>query len=82
MNRGELIKQFMQCGADWAGRQPPSAWAPGHPPKAPVKDMHVAVRTETGRILTGTLMAFYRGAEWIEAQAKYGRIIEWIPFGD
>lgn len=75
-------EQFLKIGGDWAEMQPESAWTAGRPPKAFVTGLFVAVRTETRHVLTGTLRAFALGADRIEADPKYGKIIQWIPFGE
>lgn len=76
------IEEFYRIGGEWARLQPESAWASGQPPKAYDKGFFVAVQTETGRILTGSLLCFSYYSRYIESQSKYGKIVRWIPFGE
>ena len=76
-------EEFLRLGGLWADLQDESAWTPGRPPKVTGEvGFHVAVRTETGRTLTGTLNAFAIGADKVEASPMYGKIVRWIPFGE
>ena len=76
------VEEFHQVGGAWAGMQPDFAWASGRPPKAYVNGFYVAIKTETGRIMTGTLNCFAKCADTLEADPKYGQIKQWIPFGE
>ena len=76
-------EEFLKVGGDWAEMQPNSAWADGRPPLVHNEfGFYVAVRTETGRVLTGCLNVFATGSDRIEASPRYGKIIQWIPFGE
>jgi hypothetical protein len=75
-------EKHLQAIGDWAGTLPPEAWTPGAPTDES-KERFFAVKTQTGRILTGTGRAFRIINCWkIAAQPKYGPITHFMEAGD
>ena len=67
--------------AAWAATVPPEQWVAGPPPQG--EKYIYAVRTATGRVLTGTTLAFGpRPLQYIEALPKYGKVLFHIVVGD
>jgi hypothetical protein len=66
----------------WAAQLPEYEWTQGSPPQDNV-DVWFAVKTRTGRILTGKTRAF-RGSHlhWIAKQPKYGPVVAYVSIGD
>lgn len=80
-------EKHMQAIGNWAGTLPEEAWTPG----APLLDSmdyqrpyrFFAVKTETGRILSGTGLAFRpENCQKMAAMPKYGRVTHHVEVGD
>jgi len=70
---------LLQKIGDWAALLPESAWTPGVPPINPLYLDLVAVRTSTGKILSGRVDAFGgRMLERIERYTNCGVVIAWV----
>jgi hypothetical protein len=77
-------EQFLYLGAVWAGSLPESDWTPGDPPMVNELGFFVAVKTKSGRILTGPLKGFaeYGHLLALPGSEKYGEIVAWVPLGE
>lgn len=65
----------------WAVSLPAHAWKPG--PPGVVAGAYVAVRTTTGKILTGKSRAFRPASlRLIASMPKYGPVVAWVEVGD
>jgi hypothetical protein len=74
------VEQHLAAIGNWAESLPPIAWKP-----LPISDsaQYVAVKTETGRILTGRRTAFRpEGLRRIADMPKYGVAVAWVEAGD
>ena len=76
--------EMMDVGAKWAALMPDSAWTLGLPPKVRELGVFVAVKTQTGEILTGTLRTFSKlyNRNAIARSSRYGPIVAWLIFGE
>jgi hypothetical protein len=74
-------EHHLQALGVWAKELPASAWKPGPPPQT--DGVYFAVKTRTGRILTGRAKAFCpRHLRLVAELPKFGPVIAYVEAGD